>query len=357
MLEELRRKELTEFQKGEIVALRHFYSHREIGRQLNIPHSTVSAFLDRLDVRENHENLHHTGRPRKTTRSDDRYFIHSAESDTRQPLERLRIDSNIDVSEQTIRRRLREAGIRKWKAVNRPLLTRKHARARLKWAREYRHWSVEQWRKVIWSDETIVRNQSDPRGLRVFRRQDKREKYDPKNIQPKSKYGGASQMIWGCFVDDKIGPIAFIDVSIKKEVYMNVLSNTLLSFIDALNADGLTNLEFQQDNATPHTSPVTMRWLEDEARKHGFTIMHWPANSPDLNPIEHLWAHLKGELHRQYPDTWYLKGSPDAIRRILKERIHKIWWEISPNVLKDLVDSMPHRIQAILNARGWYTHY
>ena len=53
----------------------------------------------------------------------------------------------------------------------------------------------------------------------------KREKY----VQPKVKYGDASQMIWGCFVDDKIGPIAFIDVSITKEVYINILSNTLLS--------------------------------------------------------------------------------------------------------------------------------
>jgi hypothetical protein len=68
----------------------------------------------------------------------------------------------------------------------------------------------------------------------------------------------------------------------------------LLSAIDALNADGLMNLEFQQYNAKLHTSPGTIRWLEDEARKHGFSIMHWPVNSPDQNPMEHLCAHLKG---------------------------------------------------------------
>ena len=144
MPQEPQRKELSDFQKGEIVALRHLYSHREIGHQLGIPNSTVSAFLNRFDERENYQNKERPGRPRKTSISGNRYLARSAESDTRQPLAQLRVDTNINVSNQTIRRRLREAGIRKWKAVKRPLLTVKHAKQRLNWAREHRHWSVEQ---------------------------------------------------------------------------------------------------------------------------------------------------------------------------------------------------------------------
>ena len=357
MLRRPQRTELSEFQKGQIVALSDRYSHREIGRQLRIPHSTVSAFLNRYADRENHDNLHHTGRPRKTTLSDDHYLIRSAESDTGQPLAQLRLDTNIGASEQTIRRRLRETNIKKYKAVNRPLLTKKQIAARLKWAREHRNWSLEQWRRVLWSDETMVKNQNDPRPKLVFRRPNKREKYDPKNVQPKSGYGGASQMVWGCFIGDKLGPILFVDTSITKEVYIGMLADSLLPFIDILHADGQENIIFQQDNATPHSSPVTRKWLEDEAKKHGFSIMQWPPNSPDLNPIEHLWSHLKRELHRRYPDTWQLKGSPETIRRILKERIHKIWWDIGPEVLKRLIESMPDRVHAVLDARGNVTEY
>jgi len=107
----------------------------------------------------------------------------------------------------------------------------------------------------------------------------------------------------------------------------------------------------------PHSASATTKWLQEEAKKHGFSIMHWPANSPDLNPIEHLWSHLKCELHRQYPDTWYLKGSHDTIRRILKERIHKIWWNIGSTVLENLIESMPHRVRAVLDVRGNVTSY
>ena len=349
--------QLSAFQKGEIVALSDIYRDRRIRRELDIPHSTVSAFLNRYTDRESYNNLPHTGRPRKTTLSDDHYLVRSAESNTRQPLKQLRLDTNLDVSEQTNRRRLKEVGIAKHKAVKRPLLTAKHIAARLKWAHEHVNWSLEQWQSVIWSDESMVRNQNDPRPKLVFRRRNKREKYDPKNVQAKSSYGGASQMIWACFIGDKLGPIVFMDSSVTKEVYMGMLSENLLPFIDILNADEQTNVVFQQDNARPHSASATTKWLQEEAKKHGFSIMHWPANSPDLNPIEHLWSHLKRELYRQYPDTWHLKGSPNTIRHILKERLHKIWWNIGAAVLESLIESMPHRVRAVLDARGNVTSY
>ena len=96
-------------------------------------------------------------------------------------------------------------------------------------------------------------------------------------------------------------------------------------FIEALAVDGQTNLEFQQDNARPRVSKKTRQFLETLAKKHGLTIMDWPANSPDLSFIEDLWARLKYELRRQFPDTARLEGSLQTIKAILRERLHKIW--------------------------------
>ena len=104
MVQQQQRMELSGFQKGQIVALSDVYSHREIGRQLHIPHSTVSAFLNHYADRENYDNLPHTSRPRKTTSSDDRYIVRSAELNTSQPLAQLCLDINLRVSKQTNRR-------------------------------------------------------------------------------------------------------------------------------------------------------------------------------------------------------------------------------------------------------------
>jgi Transposase/DDE superfamily endonuclease len=348
---------LTDFQKGQIDALRPYFSHHEIASQLGIPRRTVSSFLKRLDERESIENIPPPGRPRKTSISDDRYIVHTAELETRVPLTELRQDVGLNLCEQTIRRRLREAGIRKWKAVKRALLTQRHAINRLKWAREHRHWTVDDWRKVAWSDECAVQKDSDPIQLRVFRRQTKDEKYAPKNIQGKSRDGDVSQMIWASFMGNKLGPIVFLNGSVNADVYISVLKETLVPFIDAISADGLTNVIFQQDNARPHTAKKTREFLGAAAREHGFSVMDWPANSPDMNLIEQLWAHLKLELHRRYPDTKHIHGSPDYVRGVLRERLIEIWWSIGEEVLNTLVESMPRRIRALIAAGGWYTEY
>jgi transposase len=349
------RKQLTNFQKGRIVALKDLMSHRKIGIRLKIPHQTVSSFLERLATRGSIENLHRSGAPRKTSISDDRYIVRTAECNTRIPLAELRTETITNISEQTIRRRLREAGIRKWRPVDRPLLNKNQAKLRLAWAQAHRHWTVEDWRKVIWSDECAVKKDSDPRRLRVFRRQNKQEKYASKNIQGKSRDGYVSQMVWGCFLSNKLGPIAFIDGTVNKDVYIDVIRDQLMPFIDALRADGITNIVFQQDNARPHTAEKTKKTLNQLTEEHGFSVMTWPPNSPDMNPIEQLWPHLKLQLHRRYPDTSLLRGSPDTIRRELKSRLLEIWWAIGEEFLDNLISSMPHRVQALIEANGWYT--
>ena len=164
-------------------------------------------------------------------------------------------------------------------------------------------------------------------------------------------------MIWGCFCNDKLGPIAFFDGMVNSNVYISVLQDELLPFFDALHADDISGIVFQQDNARPHTSKITKEFLANSAVQHDFSTMEWPVNSPDMNPIEELWAYFKIELHRRYPDTQTLQGSPAAIRRILRERLMEVWWNISEGVLRNLIDSMLRRVHALIAVKGWYTKY
>ena len=102
---------------------------------------------------------------------------------------------------------------------------------------------------------------------------------------------------------------------------------------------------FQQDNDPKHNSKMAQSYLKD----HGFTVMLWPANSPDLNPIEHLWHHLKMKLDEyEHP--------PNSLHQ-LWGRVEKEWEKIDKSVCQNLIESMPRRLAAVIKAKGGYTKY
>ena len=84
-----------------------------------------------------------------------------------------------------------------------------------------------------------------------------------------------SQLIWGCFVSENLGPIAFINGTVKTQVSIDMLTDVFFPFIDALNADDITDIVFQQDNARPHTTKRTQIFLENWTQEHGFSVMEW----------------------------------------------------------------------------------
>jgi hypothetical protein len=170
-------------------------SSAEIGAELNIPASTIGSFIERCQKCKSPTNLPHVRCPCKTSNREDRHIIHTALDNTTIPNSVLHDITNQDLSVSTIRRRLHEDQIRKWRAVIRPLLTSAHTKACLKWAMQWRGLTIDEWRQVIWSDECAVQRDNDGTVKWVFRHQNKHEKYDPKNIRGKTKGGGISQMI------------------------------------------------------------------------------------------------------------------------------------------------------------------
>jgi transposase len=77
--------------------------------------------------------------------------------------------------------------------------------------------------------------------------------------------------------------------------------------------------------------------------------MPWPSQSPDLNPIEHLWDHLNRQVRKRNP----LPSSLPALAAALKEE----WAAIPLEVVRKHISSMPDRVAAVIKAKGRHTSY
>src|SRR5271167_3447497 len=92
------RKQLTDFQKGEIEALNHHENHTEISNELHIPPRTISNFLQHYKKHQSSENLPHSDRSRKTSATADRWLLRTALTEITLSLEELKSICNIPLS-------------------------------------------------------------------------------------------------------------------------------------------------------------------------------------------------------------------------------------------------------------------
>ena len=104
---------------------------------------------------------------------------------------------------------------------------------------------------------------------------------------------------------------------------------------------------FMQDNASCHTPKSTTAWLQS----YNISVMGkgvWPVNSPDLNPIENLWAILEKELKSG-------KNTPNNLASIEKS-LHAAWSRIKPETLRNMIRSLPDRIKSVIKAKGKFVN-
>ena len=161
-------------------------------------------------------------------------------------------------------------------------------------------------------------------------------------VVPAVKHGGGGVMVWGCFTWDSLGPLIRLEGKIDNKRYIEeVLQSHLLPFLQGLEED----YEFQQDNASIHKSKLTMKFFENSE----INLMKWPGQSPDLNPIEHLWDKLERRIRKQKPPP---KSEAELFRLLQKE-----WEEIPESVYQNLILSMNNRVKAVLKAKGLATKY
>ena len=106
------------------------------------------------------------------------------------------------------------------------------------------------------------------------------------------------------------------------------------------------------DNASVYTAQIIQALLRDL----GIRVMNWPPYSPDLNPIENLWALLKQQIYKDHPDLERASDTVETLTRLV-QAAKEAWQTIRNDVIVRLSETMPHRVEAVIKADGWYTKY
>ena len=132
----------------------------DVARAINCNVRTVRHLRQRYrETRRRADRPHHV-RPRVTTPAQDRYIQTSHLRDRyRMATTSARVTPgthNPSISAQTVCSRLREAGLRACRPVVRHILTRHHRQQHRLWAQTHRHWTREDWQKVLFTDESQV---------------------------------------------------------------------------------------------------------------------------------------------------------------------------------------------------------
>ena len=323
------------------------FSSREISAKIGCKsHVTILNLKKKYEESGEVKDKKRSGRPRKLNERDERNIVRCLMtnecSNAVQLKKSLQVNDGIDVSSDTVRRVLRRNGLMARIKRKKPLLSKKHRKKRLEFAKRYKDWTVNDWNKVVWSDESKFQIFGSDGRQYCWKRPN--EPLKDAHVKPTVKFGGDSVFVWGCFTSRGVGFLCKIDGGLDAELYRQILSEDFMETLRYYELS-VSDIIFQQDNDLKHTVLLTKEWFDD----NNVEVLPWPPQSPDLNPIEHLWNDVDRRL-RALNVT--IRGK-DA----LWEHISQIWNETALETCTKLIESMPERVKDVINAKGGYTRW
>lgn len=309
----------------------------EIIHLTGYPKSTVYDLVSQLKKRSDVTPLYKSGRPPILTSKNRRHLgllVQNNKAITAAEMTEKLIQKNPDlkVSVRTVQRTLKKnLRLEVCRPLSAPLLQPHHIEARLKWAEKYRRCN---WSNVIFSDETTFQMFRNTQLVR-YRRGETR----PHRSMVKHPY---KVHAWGAFTAR--GPISLIlfTENFNSDKYLEILEAHLFPYISRTHH----KLRFQQDNSPVHKAGKIIDLFESR----GVRILDWPAYSPDINPIENLWAILKDRVEKE-SNLWLAKKKKFS-NNDFQDIIRQEWEGISEDLFLTLANSMKNRVSKVIERDG-----
>ena len=333
---------LSTEQRWTIVALdKENWSDCRIARRVGCHRVTVREVLLRYAATGSPGSGSRSGRPRVTTENDDLDIAVTARIERFTTPRRIRRQLQLDVSPRTVDRRLQEAGLFGRVAQHKRDFTPAQVQKRFAFADGYKDNSVDWWSKVLFSDEKCFYG----KGFcgQTWVRREIGTALAPENCVHQTAHP-VKVNVWACFCAGGQGYIYIFNENLDAPLMRRILdANLIPSARLHFASDPPEQWFLLHDNDKKFHS----RLVQELLHRNGVTCLDFPSYSPDLNPIENLWATLAREVE---------KKQCDSIEE-LQDAIEEAWKTVDQEHMRKLAASMPQRCAAVIAANGWHTKY
>ena len=291
-------------------------------------------------AQEDTQDSPRSGRKRKTTAEQDAAVVAEAKETKFTTPRRIRRKLGIDASVDTIDRRLIVAGLPGRIARHVFQLTDDHKRQRLSFAHGYSRWTEDDWCRIVFADVKTFRGKG--RSGQVWVRR-------PVGAAANQAYSiahkphPASVPAWGCFSAAGPGYMAMFEGSLDAAGLRDIFRDYLLPTVKEQFGEGADWWLLHDNDPGRHKSQVLKTFMHNNYIRP----LDFPPYSPDLNPIENLWADMDKRMELIDADT----------KEELEKLVADTWAETSKEYCNALARSMPARIQQVIDRNGAYTDY